>query len=391
MAQIADRLMSIALSIPHRMLKKERHWLFMVQQKTRFNGNLRALCDAAVADPRITSVLIDYRGIEPVETIRSLYANAGNKVRIGKGPGFLASKLSADVLLVNALQCFGLPVFSVNLWHGIPLKGINLLSGKNGSAALTVPFFNRYGLHDRLIASSPTDAETMAKCFGISKDRVIVSGLPRNDWLKMPVLPADLQRQERQLLALCAGRKLVLYAPTFRDEDRSFVAMTGDELSTLAHRIAGQGGVLGWRPHYLMRNIALPPDLPVLDLGASHFPEVQVILRNSACLITDYSSIALDFMLLERPAFCFARDHDRFSRGFLYDLRAVFPGQFHEDHAMLSVAVERVLADPAFASEVAVMGKRLLPLFHTAQSGRSCAALIDHLLVSDPPDQRPQA
>ena len=62
----------------------------------------------------------------------------------------------------------------VELWHGMPIKAIGAFDGKSASE---VPFMH-YS-----VATSNFFADIVAKSFYIPRDRVLVTGLPRNEWL----------------------------------------------------------------------------------------------------------------------------------------------------------------------------------------------------------------
>src|SRR5678816_3948461 len=69
--------------------------------------------------------------------------------------------------------------------------------------------------------------------------------------------------------------------------------------------------------------------LDILDLSSARYPNIEMLYREAALLVTDYSSCAIDFMLTGRPAISFAYDHDQYAnseRGLFYDLEHVFPG-----------------------------------------------------------------
>jgi CDP-glycerol glycerophosphotransferase (TagB/SpsB family) len=382
-----ERLIAALLYLPHALFRRPDRWLFVIPRKKPFNGNLRALCDALMREDRVGSVLIYNRGTTPDADIRTLYAANGKTVFVGRGVGAYLRCLTADVMFVNALRRFSLPVFSVNLWHGIPIKEINLFERPVvglSTRPWRKPRRNRTGdkafnLNDRVIAGSQHDRVIMSASFGLTPANVYVSGLPRNDWLFGP-LPSDLALDETRLLKRLAGKKLCLYAPTFRDEDRRFVPMSKAQLVALADALQVRGFVLGFRPHPFMRDFALPEHPAFLKLTGDVIAEPQVILRQTDILITDYSSIAIDFLLLGRPVFSFAPDHDRFSRGYYYDLKHAFPGPFHEQFDRLLKDVESTLDSPAHKVAVLARQKQVRSLFHEPGIKNASQTLIDLIM-----------
>ncbi|HEV7741398.1 MAG TPA: CDP-glycerol glycerophosphotransferase family protein, partial [Pseudolysinimonas sp.] len=117
--------------------------------------------------------------------------------------------------------------FVAQLWHGIPLKRLHL----DSPAALRVSFLpdhrlvravvaRAYRLAGRGISLFPVASQLVvpriASAFGISRDRIVVTGDPRDDVL---LTGTAVERRAAALEALAAGsaRRRILYAPTWRD------------------------------------------------------------------------------------------------------------------------------------------------------------------------------
>ena len=224
----------------------------------------------------------------------------------------------------------------INLWHGIPIKAIER-AANNHSHRQQLLVDKTARIYDQTISASHIDRLAMASCFGLSPRQVAITGLPRFDLLKCPSssLPADLAQRETELTAKLNGRKMVLYAPTFREHvDHSPFA---DEQRQSIERIKSvcqqHNLVLAIRPHVsdpIGRHLALDD---VLFLNEKTISETNIILRHTAILITDFSSLWLDFLRLNRPIIGFASDLDFYAnneRGFLYPFPKIFPGNFHQ-------------------------------------------------------------
>lgn len=248
----------------------------------------------------------------------------------------------------------------VNLWHGIPLKRL---------FALANPEQRRHGDRNRvrrlerrdyagLIASSDVDAHAMAAIFHpLPPERVWVTGLPRNDFLRMSEdrLPTDQRGQLAQLRQLRRGRRLVLYAPTYRDASVATspcYRFDDTEVDALKALLRRHDAVLGMRSHYL-RNGAVPCDPQrhldnetLFDLGHDHFHEIAPLLRESAIVVTDYSSVYIDALYLERPVLGFAYDLEHYrarQNGLLYDMALAFPGPVTTDFNDFLDTLDRML------------------------------------------------
>ncbi|MGJ4727999.1 CDP-glycerol glycerophosphotransferase family protein [Luteimonas sp. SDU101] len=238
----------------------------------------------------------------------------------------------------------------INLWHGIPLK-------RFGPASLDMEQKLEWVYRENrdcraVISSSKVDALAMAAAFYPLPYRdVWITGLPRNDFIVCAEsrLPSDFLAEGRRLEAERAGRKLVLFAPTFKNAQADgYYRFSDDELDWLRGWLQANDAVLGVREHMADRAHAYYAQLSslgALDLSAARYPNIEVLYRQSAALVTDYSSCAIDFMLTGRPVVSFAYDLEHYAgseRGLFYDLDHVFPGPVCRDFGSLSVALSGV-------------------------------------------------
>lgn len=251
----------------------------------------------------------------------------------------------------------------VNLWHGIPLKGLFALANPAQRAHGDRDAFRRRerGHYAGLVASSETDARTMAAIFHpVPPDHVWDTGLPRNDFLRVHEadLPAALAEDVRRVRALRDGRRLVLYAPTYRDasvaNERAYRFSDG-EVQQIRQVLRHHDAVLGVRAHYL-DNARAPFDPArhldgrnLLALGHDAFEEIAPLLRESAVVVTDYSSVYIDALYLGLPVLGFAYDLDHYRQhqnGLLYPMELAFPGPVATSFDTWLAAMDATLAQP---------------------------------------------
>ncbi|MFW2406072.1 MAG: CDP-glycerol glycerophosphotransferase family protein, partial [Gammaproteobacteria bacterium] len=219
---------------------------------------------------------------------------------------------------------------TVCLWSGVPLKAFErdidnpasryyrLFHGsviERVALAMMMPWHVRRP--DRIIALSTETRDITARAFDVPPERVLITGYPRNDRLlkRVPATPG-LQRELPWPMsdAIAAGRKVILYLPTFRDSGRPYARIDWPHLDALMERL-GATFFYKFHPmdhsdlHQELSNVhEIPRDRDVYDfLG-----EVDV-------LISDYSSIIFDYLLLERPVVSYTPDLAEF----LADCRAL--------------------------------------------------------------------
>jgi len=237
----------------------------------------------------------------------------------------------------------------IQLWHGVPLKRIGHLFPGEDFWSEETP---RYAA---AVCSSPKDQDFMAGAFSpLPIERVWLTGLPRNDLIckKEEDLPSDYREQLEQLDQALDGRRLVLYAPTWRKDLDTLFRFSREQEEALERLLLKRGAVLGVRGHPIVRRrheIARSKGVSAI-LSVNHLPEANLILRRTAVLITDYSSIYIDFLLLNRPIIHFTYDLETYvqERGFLYEVDEAFAGGRAMTFEELINCLDAALEDPSY-------------------------------------------
>jgi CDP-glycerol glycerophosphotransferase (TagB/SpsB family) len=258
--------------------------------------------------------------------------------------------------------------FVVQLWHGIPLKLIQLDSP--ATTRLSFPggwrlrpllrrFYRRgYQAIDLLPASSAMVAERLRTAFGLPTDRVVVTGDPRDDVLS----PGDPAAARAALFAALGdaddGSRVLLYAPTWRDGDPDPGVPTSAQWMSLATHLEESGSLLLLRPHPL--GVGDYRDGPSASarirlLGLDAVTEINPLLPAFDLLITDYSSIAFDYSLTGGPILFLAPDEAAYvdSRGLYEPYREFSAGRGVRSWDAVLAQLRRLDSDAQWAAEVA--------------------------------------
>jgi CDP-glycerol glycerophosphotransferase (TagB/SpsB family) len=255
----------------------------------------------------------------------------------------------------------------INLWHGIPLKRFGYASMDMVDKLDWV--FEENRKCRAVISSSKMDTLAMAAAFyPLSYRQVWATGLPRNDFILRAedALPTDLRAEGDRLRAALAGRRLVLFAPTFKNsQEQGYYRFEAEEIGFLRDWLRRHNAVLGVREHMADKARTysrMLSSLDILDLSSARYPNIEMLYREAALLVTDYSSCAIDFMLTGRPVISFAYDHDQYAnseRGLFYDLDHVFPGPVCRDFAELAAALERTFGDETHDQDDFLLRRRV--------------------------------
>ena len=227
----------------------------------------------------------------------------------------------------------------VQLWHGTGLFkkfGYDLLNDEDKK--IMEMFAPKI---DLVSVSSENVADIYARNFYVDKSKVKPFGVPRNDFYNEEHLSDSYLSQLRESFEKdypqLKGKKLVLYAPTFREDPKNnaifeyfdiekFLDELGDEYA-LAIRL---------HPNYKRycneeHNIDLDELTSKYDIiNFTGFKDEQKLLILADILVADYSSIMVDYTILKKPAILFDYDLDDYlykERGFYFDYEEMVPGK----------------------------------------------------------------
>lgn len=243
-------------------------------------------------------------------------------------------------------------------WHGTPLKKLALdmdefhMAGEADAEAYREAFKAESGKWDYLIVQNGFSAETFRRCFAYD-GRIIETGYPRNDILadykKNPSVYRESLLKLRQKLGIGSGKRILLYAPTWRDDcflgDGWYAFDKGLDFELMERELADEY-VLLVKTHYLVKTA--PGDIPESCIRSGFVKlcgneiDIAMLYMLSDMLITDYSSVMFDYSLLEQPMLFFVYDLERYRdklRGFYFDFEQEAPGPLIEDTQSLATAV----------------------------------------------------
>jgi hypothetical protein len=338
-------------------------WVFPVNPRTgRLDGHARSVFEAVRHDPTIKKVLIgptENPGIGGANVAAVLSESQGAQWYLLRAGNILVTEgPRADVPhpLVARKHRF------VDVGHTTALQGFGagLPTGTSEEDRLR----HHARLHDldltRVVcASSPRQYQALYP-FVRSPHRPErwVTGSPRADLMLRPeaTLAPDLRAQLEILRRARAGRRLVVWAPADR-VTRPVPRLSVEQLSWLRDVAREHDAVVGVRPP----RRDLPSD-PVLGLDPavvraagmlvlSHrvLPDTEMVLRETAALVSDYTEDLVDYLVLDRPSVAFVPDLDEFTEdpGLVHDLGTVVPRPLCRDWDDLRAAFDGLLKEPS--------------------------------------------
>ena len=268
-------------------------------------------------------------------------------------------------------------VESVNLWHGMVIKKLGWMSAKQ----VNLP----HAKYD--LATSEFWKPIVRQCMR-PWGKVLVNGLPRYDRFRS-LGPAEVRRRLGGVAPNC--QKLVTWMPTYRRSVQGERYLDGMDYNNEAQMpgfapepfndwLAAHQMVCILKPHPL----GAPPQirttghLLVMDDAAlaAHGLTLYELLGGTDILITDISSVYIDFLILNRPIIHAFADHEEYgaSRGFTFDWNEeYFAGPFVSDMNGIQRALEEI-ADGR--DEYIAQRSRLRSLFHANPDQPATPALL---------------
>ena len=402
---VRDRMLLLPFAIATSIIPRSpRRWVFGSWYGLRFADNPKHffLYCHGLPESAVQAVWLS-RSRDVVRAIRALGLPAHHR----SSPRGLWHALRAGVYLidcrlsdVHAMASRG--ALRVNLWHGVPLKKIERdidQADHTVNLALRGTWLQRVLLkvrrpelterYDAILATSDAVAERFSGAFGVAREHIIVAGYPRTDPLLATSPPPYLTEEDRAIVEEFqahqrAGRRVLFYMPTFRDWGNTADRVIPIDWEQLDRALTAQHGVLYCKLHPGDR--ASLPDLS--RLSAIHLLSSSVdpypLLRHTHALISDYSSIFFDYLLLDRPLVFYPYDLDAYrtrSRGLYDNYDHVTPGPKAFDAAGLERLLSDLLASydahvAAHAQERAAVRARFFAHIDDRASARLFDALI---------------
>ena len=178
-----------------------------------------------------------------------------------------------------------------------------------------------------VVCTSESVAPVYAEAFGVESEKVLPLGSPRIDSLLSEKDTAEIRAEFDKNHPECKGKKLVLYAPTFRDSPEKDSALL-DRIDVQAFNREFPDSRLLTKLHPQI-NSAKPLE-GATDVTKGH--DIGDLTLICDAVITDYSSVCMDFALLSKPCIFFAFDLDEYEveRSFYFDYKSYVPGPVAE-------------------------------------------------------------
>ena len=268
----------------------------------------------------------------------------------------------------------------VQVWHACgAFKRFGFSTAKQGFGGSSYKQ-RMYPLHrnyDAVTVSSPEVVWAYEEAMGLEgKGLVKPWGVSRTDAFFDETVLAQARQKLLRICPQAEGRKVLLYAPTFRG--RVLEAVSPDEMDICKMMEAfGDNYVLLIKHHPFVKN------RPVIDERCAKFAfdvtdemEIEELLCTADICISDYSSLIFEYSLFEKPMIFFAYDLEEYFdfRGFYYDYDEMTPGPIVKDTDELICSI-RDMEGSFDRSEVAAFREK----FMASCDGRSTERILNNI------------
>lgn len=268
---------------------------------------------------------------------------------------------------------------TVMLWHGSPLKYISWDAElRDLPWPVDAAMRSMYERYDVVLATSEATLGPIVSGFRLPYHRFAPVGYPRTDAFLGDVPDADVGVDAGAMARFEElDGDVVLYLPTYREvaDDRPTTRLDEDALARLDETCARRGAHLVYKTH--------PQESLEVDLDPyprvhrfSEGCDVYPLLPHTDVLVTDYSSVYLEYLLLDRPVVFYPYDLARYRerRGLYYDYDAVTPGPRATDLDGLCATLDRTLAGE---DEYESARERVRDRFFDVRDGERSAAVAE--------------
>lgn len=255
------------------------------------------------------------------------------------------------------LYRFSRKTITVQLWHGIPVKKI-FYAEKNITLRKRIQYYFEIAAFEYFVVSSRLEQYLISSQTGIPLEKVKILGYPRNDFLfksrKEFEIPEIISMQRE-------FEKIILFAPTFRNNEYSVFSSFDDADWNGFFEYLRENSILCvFRAHAVEflqsndRNAQRLADYSdnVIFLGQDKYQDAQELMVYSDILISDYSGMVADYLLLDKPIIRFIFDEELydFERGVNFLQEQLTIGLTAVDMPSLIEAIDKCINDELSAT-----------------------------------------
>jgi len=381
----------IRYRIAHHRPVQTRTVLFEAFSGRNFAGSPRAIYEQMLSDERFSGWRFVWAFTDPRKATRSQFTDTHTQLVTYGSREYYEASSTAQWWITNSIMASHLKPRrgqqQIQTWHGTAFKRlgadvIDETKTATNSKSEIVSRYRRAGEQATyILSSSPFTSQTFTTAFVLTPSnsvrKILPTGNPRNDILVDP--PASSREALCKKLSIPESKKVILYAPTWRDDQHAsrvgYTYQLGLDFQRLRD-VIGEDYVVLFRAHYLVSSHLDLSPFKGFVYDVSSYDEVNELYLASDILVTDYSSVFFDYVLLDRPIIFHMYDLDHYRerlRGLYLDLTEL-PGpacQTQDELAQLIITAQERQADEARKRA------EFCKAFATFDDGQATARVLD--------------
>lgn len=224
----------------------------------------------------------------------------------------------------------------INTWHGFPIKKIGYDINRPSCSYALRQMINIISV-DYFLSRGAFETELLSRAFRVNKNKnkFLNIGSPSTDLIYKSQTRIDMFKKLD-----AKNKKIILYAPTFRQKKTSITAYSSLNFERLTDTLIEKDYIILIKMHPLVQNkIEIPSDSIFIDV--SFCEDINELFGVSHMLITDYSSLCFDYLIAEKPIIFYIPDWDLYckERGGMYLSKNELPGIVCENEDSLIDAI----------------------------------------------------
>lgn len=295
----------------------------------KYDDSPKAIYEAMLRDSRFDDYKLVWAFMQP----EKFTIPRGGRIVIDTY-SYYKKLLGARVWVTNSSMNRGLAftgkhTFEMNTWHGSAIKKMGTDINRGNTSFGLISTKKNEGV---MLAQSEYDVDVFTKAFRMTREEFRIVGLPRNDELAHAT--KDIQSAKKRKLGIPVNKKVILYAPTFREYDKDSgnnVVLTPPINLRLWQDQLGDDYILLFRAHYEVARVMGIEDNDFVK-NVSSYPDLNDLMIASDILVSDYSSIFFDYAIQGKPMLCYCYDYEKYAikRGMYFDVREWLPSASEE-------------------------------------------------------------
>lgn len=271
----------------------------------------------------------------------------------------------------------------IDLWHGFPIKAMGYSDKGEIFKNLIEQVWKNV---DYITSYSELFTEIMNKCICTNREKYIITGAQRNDFL----FYVDGRKNLGKILGEdYQDKNIIFYMPTYRYTVRgnrlegnrawnNLFDFSNFDIDEFCDFLEDNDCILFVKLHpseerYFTNKVPLTKNIKLItnDLLASNSMDLYEVLNAVDILITDYSSVYFDLLLLDIPVIFTPVDYEKYEqdRGFLLSYEEWTPGPKCTSQEQLQREILMFIKDKSYYR---TERKNILTKTHTYLDGNSC-------------------